>query len=648
MGYGMVALFAVIVALVIFVAMRRVQMTIDATEDNLPRLSALTDVRAAGRQIWADTNALALRSAAGIQQEAARRDLVRIRAARSIYEAAISRLDGLSLDPSDRRSAGAIRTAGERLLSSSDRIVAMSEHAAPGAELLDAETLLEGVREEYFRVLDQALAFERKEAEAEWNALRVARERIKVVGVALGILAITLALAIGLSTSWSILRPLRSLEAAVEGIRSGDLSVRAHIAANDELGALGESFDRMAEDLERNLTERKQDAIERTLLEEQLRQAQKMEAVGRLAGGIAHDFNNLLTAILGYSELMEDQLPDDKDLRSSLHEIHRAGERAAALTRQLLAFSRKQVMRPRTLDLNAVVPEMEKLLQRLIGEDVTLTTLLGRDLDCVNADPGQLEQVIMNLAVNARDAMPEGGTLTITTENAILDAGFVAAHPGARAGEYAVLTVSDSGTGMSEEVRRHLFEPFFTTKEQGKGTGLGLATAYGIVKQSDGYISVESEPGRGSSFRLYFPRVAGVPESATTGARLAVTSDGIETILLVEDEVGVRRLSRTILETQGYTVLEAASGEEALAVARAHRGEIHLVATDVVMPGMSGRMLWDRLLPLRPNARVLFISGYTDDAVVRHGVHESGIAFLEKPFTPHTLAEKVREALDAA
>ncbi|MCM3877502.1 MAG: PAS domain S-box protein [Thermoanaerobaculia bacterium] len=389
------------------------------------------------------------------------------------------------------------------------------------------------------------------------------------------------------------------------------------------------------------------DLTDRLQLEAQLRVSQKMEGIGRLAGGIAHDFNNLLTAILGYSELMEAQLPDDEDLRSSLSEIHLAGERAAALTRQLLAFSRRQVLQPRLLDLNAVVSEVEKLLRRLIGEDVELVTRLDPASGTVKADPGQLEQVLMNLAVNARDAMPEGGTLTIETANTRLDAGFTAANPGAQSGEFTILTVSDTGIGMSDEVRSHAFEPFFTTKEQGKGTGLGLATAYGIVKQSDGYITVDSEPGRGAKFRIYFPRAVGEAAASGLGERPPLSPRGTETILLVEDESGVRRLSRTILEAQGYTVLEAASGEEALEIARSHTGEIHLVATDVVMPGMSGRVLWDRLRVLRPGPRILFMSGYTDDAIARHGVLDPGIAFLQKPFTPFGLAHKVREVLDA-
>jgi signal transduction histidine kinase len=388
-------------------------------------------------------------------------------------------------------------------------------------------------------------------------------------------------------------------------------------------------------------------ATQQRLLEQQLIESQKMEGIGRLAGGVAHDFNNLLTAILGYAELMESQL-EDENLRSELREIRLAGERAAALTQQLLAFSRRQILQPRTLDLNTVVSNIEKMLARLIGEDIKLVTRLEPALGSVKADPGQLEQVIMNLAVNARDSMPEGGTLTFETANSLLDTDFVASHPGARPGGYAALTVADTGIGMSDEVRSHAFEPFFTTKERGKGTGLGLATAYGIVKQSGGYITVESEPGRGTTFRIYLPLVTDSAAASRPGERPTSSPSGSETILLVEDESGVRRMSRTILETQGYTVLEAASGEEALVIARSHEGVIHLVATDVIMPGMSGRVLWDRLRALRPNSRVLFMSGYTDDVIARHGVLESGIAFLQKPFTPHGLAEKVRDVLDAA
>lgn len=381
--------------------------------------------------------------------------------------------------------------------------------------------------------------------------------------------------------------------------------------------------------------------------EERFVQAQKMEAVGRLAGGIAHDFNNLLTAIIGSSELLlEDSSAHDRR-REDLEEIKKAGQRAAALTRQLLAFSRQQVLEPRVLDLNALIADLEKMLRRLIGEDVQLRTALAPGLGAVRADPGQLEQVIMNLTVNARDAMPRGGKVTIETANANLDDVYAAAHTPVAAGPYVMLAVSDTGTGMTPDVKAHLFEPFFTTKEQGKGTGLGLATVYGIVKQSDGYVWVYSEPGQGTTFKIYLPRVA--PDVARTSSQpeSPVASRGSETILVAEDEDAVRRLTRRVLETQGYTVLAAANGPDALRLAHTHPGPIHLLLTDVVMPNMSGRELAELVVSARPETKVLYLSGYTDDAVIRHGVLEPGIAFLQKPFTLQSLAHKLREVLDA-
>jgi two-component system cell cycle sensor histidine kinase/response regulator CckA len=388
------------------------------------------------------------------------------------------------------------------------------------------------------------------------------------------------------------------------------------------------------------------DVTESRALEQQLRQAQKMEAVGRLAGGIAHDFNNLLTAILGYSDLLLIHMTEDDPKRESLLEIRKSGERAAALTRQLLAFSRKQVLRPQVLDLNAVISEMEKILRRVIGEDLSLRTRLAEDLGTVKADPGQIEQVILNLAINSRDAMPTGGKLTIETANVDLDDAYVMAHAVVRPGRYVMIAVSDTGIGMDAETKSHLFEPFFTTKTPGKGTGLGLATAYGIVKQSDGYIWVYSEPGQGTTFKIYLPRVEEIVEPKPASPSTSLLPAGSETILLVEDEEGVRRLVRTILGAQGYTVLEATDGAAALGLLERHDGPIHLVLTDVVMPGLSGPELSCRVADIRPAARVLFMSGYTEDAMIRHGVLAKGTILLEKPFTPSSLLRKVREVLD--
>ena len=385
-------------------------------------------------------------------------------------------------------------------------------------------------------------------------------------------------------------------------------------------------------------------------LEEQLRQSQKMEAVGQLAGGIAHDFNNLLTAILGSTQLLLHGTPPDDRRREDMEEIRNAGLRAAELTRQLLAFSRRQVLTPKVLEVNAVVANMNRMVRRLIGDDIELVTALDPAAGAVNADPGQLEQVLLNLAVNARDAMPTGGRLTIESTHVTLTAEYAERRHRVPPGDYVCLAVTDTGTGMDEATQAHLFEPFFTTKDVGKGTGLGLATVYGIVKQSGGYIWVYSEVARGTTVKVYLPRVAGVAESAAA-APLAEPQElrgGSETVLLVEDADPVRALARKSLEACGYTVLDAADGPAALTLSTSHHGGIDVLVTDVVMPGMSGRELAERLAPARPHMKVLYTSGYTDDAMVRQGVLTAGVAFLQKPFVPETLARKVREVLDGA
>ncbi|HJZ75682.1 MAG TPA: response regulator [Vicinamibacterales bacterium] len=388
------------------------------------------------------------------------------------------------------------------------------------------------------------------------------------------------------------------------------------------------------------------DITDRRKLEEQLRQAQKMEAVGQLAGGIAHDFNNLLTAILGYCNLMRDDMPAEDPLRADLDEIHSAGERAASLTRQLLAFSRRQMLQPQIVDMNVVVQQLEKLLRRLISEDVELVTALAPDLMNVRVDPASIEQILVNLAVNARDAMPSGGRLTIETANVDLDETFVIAHMPMKAARYVMLAVGDTGQGMDADTRTRVFEPFFTTKEQGKGSGLGLATVYGMVKQSGGYIWVYSEPGHGTVFKVYFPPAQQRTQSdASLGRRSTDAMHGWETVLLVEDEDAVRALAREVLRRHGYVVLEARHGVDALRVAERHTDEIHLMVTDVVMPHMGGRDLVERLQAVRPKMKVLFISGYTDHALVHRDL-TLGTAFLQKPFTPEAFARKVRTVLD--
>jgi two-component system cell cycle sensor histidine kinase/response regulator CckA len=395
----------------------------------------------------------------------------------------------------------------------------------------------------------------------------------------------------------------------------------------------------------RDITERRQ--AEKELREMQLRQTQKMEALGRLSGGIAHDFNNLLGVIIGYAEVLE--VPnDEEEMRlKGVREIKKAGERAASLTRQLLAFSRQQVLEPKVLDLNAVVADIEKMLRRVIGEDIELITTLDTSLGQVMADQGQIEQVIMNLAANARDAMPSGGKLTIETSNVKFDNSEVLQAPEIRPGNYALLSVSDSGVGMDAETQAHIFEPFFTTKERGRGTGLGLATVYGVVKQSNGYIWVHSEPAVGTHFKIYLPLVQGEVQGASPEASQPQLAQQGETILLVEDEESLRSVTRDLLVQIGYHVIEANSGAQALDVARQHHGAIHLLLSDVVMPGMNGPALARNLAESHPESKVLYMSGYTDHTIDVHGVLESGVLLLEKPYTRGTLIHKVRAALNS-
>ena len=477
--------------------------------------------------------------------------------------------------------------------------------------------------------------------------------------------------------------PLYELTAGATAISRGDHSRLVNIDQKDEFGQLASAFNAMVEklresqrELERKVQERtaqleeanhqlellseshaekrslaereRADAIEALRnTENQLVQSQKLEAVGRLAGGISHDFNNLLTVILGYTDISKRTLKEGDPLLRNLEEIGKASERAASLTRQLLAFSRKQVMQPKVFDLNTVVSDLKKMLRRMIGEDIELRVISEADLGNIKADPVQLEQVIMNLVVNARDAMPRGGKLSIETSNVYLDESYAREHVSVDPGEYVMLAISDTGCGMNEETRQRIFEPFFTTKESGKGTGLGLSMVYGIVKQSGGNIWVYSEEGRGTTFKIYFPRVTAEAEEYRRVGDTFEMPKGTETILLVEDAALVRTLARQVLETAGYKVLEAASAEAALTICEPNGTRIDLLLTDVVMPGMSGNDMSKILLARQPDMPVLYMSGYTDEAIVQHGVLEAGINFLQKPFSPGALALKVREVLDA-
>lgn len=448
-----------------------------------------------------------------------------------------------------------------------------------------------------------------------------------------------LILIVGAIGAWQISRqiiaPLREIALASNDISTGDYARRVTVSSEDELGFLAGAFNDMARDLAR---QRK--------LEEQLLQAQKMEAVGQLAGGVAHDFNNLLTVIMSYSSmLLADGESGDPD-RADIQAISDAAVRAAGLTRQLLAFSRKQVLQLQPVNVNAIVTDVEKMLRRLIGEDISLSTHLDPQLALVNADPGQLEQVLLNLAVNARDAMSDGGALTITTNNADLSAEHVDRHLGAEPGKYIMVAVTDTGTGMTREVQQRLFEPFYTTKGAGKGTGLGLATVHGIVKQLGGDIYVYSELGHGTTFKVYFPHLTANPDLVVAAVEHREAPRGWETILLAEDDDALRSLGARVLRAFGYKVLVARTGADALRIVAEQPGPIDLVATDVVMPEMSGGQLVEKLLKARPGIRVLFMSGYTDDEVMRRGVIDGATAFLQKPFTPDMLAHKVRAVLD--
>ena len=425
----------------------------------------------------------------------------------------------------------------------------------------------------------------------------------------------------GQSVTYEMEWQKRTFESHVQPLRSSEREI---------LGVIGVALD---------ITDRKH-------LADQLRQSQKMQAVGELAGGVAHDFNNLLMVVKGHAELLLDRLPKASPLRSSIDQMEKAADRAASLTRQLLAFSRKQVLQPRVLDLNEVVAGMIKMVSRVIGEHIELSFLPSLELGSVMADPSQMEQVLLNLVVNARDAMPQGGRLTIETSNVDLDRSMAARHPGMETGSYVMLTVSDTGCGMDARTQSRIFEPFFTTKGQGKGTGLGLATVYGVVKQSGGFIWVYSEVDHGTTFKIYLPLVATAAEKTAVEKSAGGPPPGNETILFVEDEESVRELVRDYLRTNGYRVLEASDGIQALDIAAAHKGPIHILVTDVVMPRLSGRELATKLFSERPGLRVLYISGYTDDSIFRHGVLEGGVAFLQKPFNLKAIAVKIREVLD--
>jgi two-component system, cell cycle sensor histidine kinase and response regulator CckA len=456
----------------------------------------------------------------------------------------------------------------------------------------------------------------------------------------LGVLSVLAGSALVFLISDTFTRPLANLVGGVHALEQGDFGYALESTSGDEVAEVTAAFDRMRTNLRESLHGQRQ-------LEERLRQAHKMEAVGRLAGGVAHDFNNLLTIIRGHGDLLLDRPDLDSSQRHSLDQIQRASGKAVSMTRQLLAFSRMQVLQPRVLDLNAVVTDMGKMLPRLIGEHIEYVFLPEPKLGAVKADPGQIEQVILNLVVNSRDAMPNVGTITVRTRNVSMDEAEARKHPPMTAGHYVLLSIADNGEGMTAETKAHIFEPFFTTKEVGKGTGLGLATVYGVVKQSGGFVWVESAPGKGATFEIYLPQVTETLSKADVEAKPAAIPRGSETILVVEDEPDVRDLACEFLKVSGYSVLEARNGLEAVELLARHSGTIHLVLSDMVMPKMGGAELAERLRTIRPDTKVVLMSGYSEYFNGPRDQNASPAVILQKPFSRSSLVEKIREVLSA-
>ncbi|MFC1521850.1 ATP-binding protein [Elusimicrobiota bacterium] len=524
-----------------------------------------------------------------------------------------------------------LRNSIEEFYSISDKMLLI--HDKSRAEKRSTMEQFDEESEAISRDLDNMLEEVEKASKALGDFLVKEIFASKAIIVLVFIVVILVALGGVFAISKSILNPIIKLRDAVVEIGKSNLDIPIDVDSKDEVGALAHSFRDMAKRLRHT--------------QEQLLQSQKMEAIGRLAGGVAHDFNNHLTSIISLTELIKGDLRSDSPVMEDLDVVLASGKKAATLTRQLMAFARKQVLQPKVLILNDLITDSEKILERLIGENIHLVFIREANLGYVKVDPSQIDQVIMNLAINARDAMPQGGKLIFETLNTELSEEYAGTHPEVTAGAYVMLGVSDTGTGINKETLKKIFDPFFTTKEPGKGTGLGLSMAYGIVKQSGGHIAVYSEPGRGTSFKIYFPRIQDALGSTEVVKAHNLKPGGSETILVVEDEKGVRYVIVRTLRNYGYKLIEAESAEQALQIAKDYKEKIHLLLTDVVLPGMSGRQLAESFVSLYPDVPVLYMSGYTENAILHHGALDQGIHFLQKPLSPDLLLQKLREILDS-
>ncbi|MDD2851731.1 MAG: ATP-binding protein [Desulfuromonadaceae bacterium] len=667
------------------------------SEHVLPTIKALDDIRYAGLRIISsvvESGLLENAATSGRSNEMVMQvEQQQIGEGEELYRKSFDNFAKLvAREPDEKHYIEKIGFQGESLHREARVLLDLIHHHADKSDIFESKERFEEIERNFLHSVNSMLAQEYVHLDKIKNAeTRSISSTARTTGI-LSFIAVITGLGFGYRLSLAIVRPLKLLREGAAKIERGDLEEQINVKSSDEVGELAAAFEKMrielktsrdniaveiierqhaqeelnraknhleervkerTDDLNRaydnlftEMEQRKRSDNEREKMQVQLNQAQKMEFVGRLAGGIAHDFNNLLTVILGYADIALMQTDPTHPLFDNLEEIRKAGERSADLTRQLLAYSRQQTIEPKVLDLNEIVSGMLKMLQRLIGESIDLNWHPFSSLWYTRLDPSQVDQIIANLCINARDAIEDVGKITINTGNSVIDEDYIALHPGLVPGEYVWIAVSDNGCGMDKETLSRIFEPFFTTKGVGKGTGLGLATVFGIVKQNNGYVDVQSEPGSGTTFRIYMPRHVGTDEQILSKDDAKPIPHGQESILLVEDDPSILKLATKILSNLGYRVLTANNPVEAINLAREHEGEVHLVLTDVVMPEMNGRDLTQNLLSINPQIKCMYMSGYTGDIIGHHGVLNEGEHFIQKPFTPQRLAIKVREVLD--